>query len=125
MGKIVESGYVDKSGKLRLPMDRLREFWVKNEGCRIIATFEAVKSGSSDAQRAYYFNYIVPTVQKAMYELGTRLTEAQTDRFMRETYGDEREVREYTTEEMTAFIDWLRQWAAEDLSVYIEDPRVI
>lgn len=77
--KICESGIIDAKGQLRMPMDRLNAFFAANKGKRIVVRFEAAEPGSSELQLAYYYNYIVPTIQTALWENGDRRTEKQVD----------------------------------------------
>ena len=136
MDKISESGIITDNGQLRLPMDRLNAFFAANKGKRVVVRFEAATPGSTALQQAYYYNYIVPTIQRAFYEQGTRMTETGVDRWLIRNYpniGDlytpdaEPKVigRQLTKTEMADFLEWLKQYAAENLYVYIEDPRTI
>ena len=132
MNKISEAGIVSESGLLRMPMDRVKAFFAANKGKRIIARFEAVAPGSSDAQLAYYFQYIVPTIQTALWETGERKSERQVDLWLRQQcgscyndYGGLLEARQMSQTDFSEFLDWLKQFAAENLYVYIEDPKTI
>ncbi len=137
MAKISESGIIGTDGKLRLPMDRLNAFFVKHKGERVVVKFEAAEPGSSELQLAYYYNYIVPTISAALYEQGTRMRERAVDKWLVEQYpgekderilgfGDDvKEARQMDKRQMFDFLDWLKQFAAENLYVYIEDPRTL
>lgn len=132
MDKISESGIITDNGQLRLPMDRLNAFLAANKGKRVVVRFEAATPGSSELQLAYYFNYIVPTIQTALLETGERKTERQTDVWLREQcvhctsgWGDLMEARQMSKTDFSLFLDWLKQFAAENLYVYIEDPRTL
>lgn len=130
--KISESGIITDNGKLRLPMDRLNAFFAANKGKRVVVRFEAAEPGSSELQLAYYFNYIVPTIQTALWETGDRRTEKQVDLWLRQQcascysdYGGLLEARQISKPDFSDFIEWLKQFAAENLYVYIEDPRTL
>jgi hypothetical protein len=137
MDKISESGLVGADGRLRMPMDRLNAFFAKHKGERVIVRFESAERGSSAAQLAYYYNYIVPTVQQAFKEIGERKSEQATDRFLLSQYpGDKSEseigfgvdvleARFLSNDQMRDFLEWLKQYAAENLYVYIEDPKTL
>lgn len=132
MDKISESGIIGKDGQLRMPMDRLKEFFAANKGKRVVVRFEAAEPGSSELQLAYYFNYIVPTIQTALWETGDRRTEKQVDLWLRQQcascyndYGGLLEARQISKPDFSDFIEWIKQFAAENLSVYIEDPKTI
>ena len=132
MDKISESGVITVSGQLRMPMDRLNAFFAKHKGERVVVKFEAAVPGSSAAQLAYYYNYIIPTVQMALYETGERKTEKQVDLWLRQKcgscyndYGGLLEARQMSKNDFADFLEWLKQFAAENLYVYIEDPKTI
>lgn len=126
--KICESGVIGTDGKLRLPMDRVNAFCAANKGRRVVVRFEAAAPGSSAALLGYYYGYVVPTARDAFKELGILKTEDQTDRFLVFEYpGDitKETAREFDQREMLDFLEWLKQYAAENLYVYIEDPKTI
>lgn len=132
MDKISESGIITDNGQLRLPMDRLNAFFAANKGKRVVVRFEAATPGSTELQLAYYFNYIVPTIQTALLETGERKTERQTDVWLRQQcihctsgWGDLMEARQMSKTDFSLFLEWLKQFAAENLYVYIEDPRTL
>lgn len=128
---------IGTDGRLRLPMDRINAFCAANKGKRVVVRFEAAEPGSSKLQQAYYYNYIVPTISAALYEQGTRKGEKAVDKWLVEQYpGDKSdyamgidfevtEGRQMTQPQMSDYLEWLKQFAAENLSVYIEDPRTL
>ena len=123
---------ITPDGLLRMPMDRLNAFFAANKGKRVVVRFEAAEPGSTELQLAYYFNYIVPTIQTALWETGERKTEKQVDLWLRQQcavctsgWGDLREAREMSKTDFSEFLEWLKQYAAENLYVYIEDPRTL
>lgn len=130
--KISESGLIGADGRLRIAMDRLNEWFSQHKGERVVIRFEAASPGSSELQLAYYFNYIVPTIQTALLETGERKTEKQVDLWLRQQcgscyndYGGLLEARQISKPDFSDFLEWLKQFAAENLYVYIEDPRTI
>ena len=135
--KISESGLIGNDGLLRMPMDRINAWFKEHKGERVVVRFEAAAPGSSAALLAYYYNYIVPAVVSALYEQGTRKSEKAVDKWLVQEYPGEKderqlgvgtdvtEARELDQRQMLDFLDWLKQFAAENLSVYIEDPRTI
>ena len=132
MDKLSESGIITDNGQLRLPMDRLNAFFAANKGKRVVVRFEAAEPGSTELQLAYYFNYIVPTIQTALWDNGDRRTEKQVDLWLRQQcascyndYGGLLEARQISKPDFSDFIEWLKQFAAENLYVYIEDPRTL
>ena len=134
MDKISESGLIGTDGRLRLPMDRINAFCAANKGKRVVVRFEAAEPGSTKLQQAYYYNYIVPTIQAALFEQGTRKSEDAVDRWLVQQYpgdkfaGELLEVvagRGFDKSQMSDFLEWLKQFSAENLSVYIEDPQTL
>ena len=130
--KISESGLIGADGKLRMPMDRVNAFCEAHKGERVIVRFEAAERGSSELQLAYYFNYVIPTIQTALYETGDRKTERQVDLWLREQcavctsgWGDLCEARQMSKTDFSEFLEWIKQFAAENLYVYIEDPKTL
>lgn len=122
-------------------MGELNAFFKEWKGARIVARFSVASSGSSEALKGYYFNYVVPTFKQAIWDSGERKTEEQTERFLRELspvmyeqtpdvetgqYETRlREIRELSNAELIEHIDTLKQIAAEEYSVFIDDPRTI
>lgn len=130
--KISESGLIGADGKLRMPMDRVNAFFEAHKGERVVVRFESAERGSSELQLAYYFNYVIPTVQTALYETGDRKTERQVDLWLREQcavctsgWGDLMEARQMSKTDFSEFLEWVKQFAAENLFVYIEDPKTL
>lgn len=137
MDKISECGRISDTGQLLLPMERLAQEFVKHKGQRVVLKIEFATPGSSAAQLSYYYNYVVPTIVLALYEQGTRKSEKAVDKWLLEQYpGDKsdyamgidfevEEGRQMTHPQMSDYLEWLKQFAAENLSVYIDDPRTI
>lgn len=145
--KISEFGVINADGKLLLPMDRINAYLKENKGKRLIVKFEAAEQGSSALQQAYYYNYILPTIAAALYEQGTRMSESQVDGWLRQQcpsifetfipstkeeakqgylgYTETKGIWDLSISEMSDFLDWIKQFAAENLYVYIEDSRTL
>lgn len=129
--KISESGLINQQGQLKMPMDRLNEFFQKHKGKRIIMQIEAVEKGTSMAQIAYWYKYIVPTVQKGLKEMGERKNVRQVDIWLREKYGEFDENEKLvepigmSRDSFADMIDAVKQMAAEYLGIYIEDSKTI
>ena len=135
------SGLIDSQGKLRLYLGELNAFAQQWKNARVVATFRVYHPGTSAALRGYYFNYVVPTMKRALWENGERKTDEQTEVWLREMspimYQQEadpetgkystvlREIADLDNSELIEHIETLKQIAAEDFSTYIEDPRNI
>ena len=139
--KIAVTGTIDNNGNLRMYMDELKQFFKMHKGCRVIAKFMVESQGSSEALKGYYYNCVVPSFQEGMWDAGERLTEEDAEIKMRELspimleqeYNEEtgkyttrlREISELSNAELVEYIDHLKQIAAEEYSIYIEDPQSI
>lgn len=139
--KITVTGTIDNNGNLRMYMDELKQFFRMHKGCRVIAKFIVESQGSSEALKGYYYNCVVPSFQEGMWDAGERLTEEDAEIKMRELspimleqeINEEtgkyttrlREISELSNAELVEYIDHLKQIAAEEYSIYIEDPQSI
>lgn len=134
------TGRINHDGKLVMYMGELKEFASQWKDTRITATFRVYQPGTSAALRGYYYNCVVPTVQRALWETGDRKTKEQTEQWLREIspimyresdpeagrYVTElREIDDLDNSELIEHIDTLKQFCAEELNVYIEDPNTI
>lgn len=139
--EISSSGNIGNDGKLRMYFEELNQFFAMHKGSRVIARFSVVSSGSSEALKGYYFNYVVPTFKHAIWEAGERLTEEQTERRLREfspimyeqtpnidtgKYETRlRTIAELSNAELIEHIEFLKQLASEEYYLYIDDPRTL
>ena len=139
--KISATGTIDNNGNLRMYMDELKQFFKMHKGCRVIAKFMVESQGSSEALKGYYYNCVVPSFQEGMWDAGERLAEEDAEIKMRELspimleqeFNEEtgkyttrlREISELSNAELVEYIDHLKQIAAEEYSIYIEDPQSI
>lgn len=132
---------ITSSGKLAMYMQELNAFAQQWKNARVIATFRVYQPGTSAALRGYYFNYVVPTMKRALWENGERKTDEQTEVWLREMspimYQQEadpetgkystvlREIADLDNAELIEHIETIKQFAAEDFNTYIEDPNTI
>ena len=139
--EITATGTINNNGGLAMYMGELNEFLKGWKGSRIIARFIVASPGSSEALKAYYFNYVVPTFKHAIWEAGERLTEEQTERRLREfspimyeqtpnidtgKYETRlRTIAELSNAELIEHIEFLKQLASEEYYLYIDDPRTL
>lgn len=121
--RIAEAGVIGSDGRLRLPMGRLNQTFARFPGMRVVATFEILEDATRQ-QLGYYRQYVLPTVVQAFWETGARMTEESVERLLLAEYpGGVDSVEEMDRMQMSDFLSWLKQYAAENLYVYIEDPR--
>lgn len=137
--EISATGMIDNNGGLRMYMGELNQFFGMHKGNRIIARFSVVSTGSSEALKGYYFNYVVPTFRAGIWDAGERLTEEQTEKRLRELspvmyeqtpniqtgkYETRlMEIAELSNAELIEHIEHLKQIAAEEYNIFIEDPK--
>lgn len=135
------AGRVDSYGRLSMYMEELKAFTKKWKDSNVVATFRIYQPGTSAALRGYYFNVVVPTMKRAFWDAGERYTDDQTEKILREyspimhqqqadpdtgKYNDEiREIKDLDNSELIEHIETIKQIAAEEFNVYIEDPNTI
>lgn len=139
--EVSATGIVNANGCLSMYMGELNAFFARHRGERIIARFFVAPVASSEALKGYYFHYIVPTLRMALWETGERKTEEQTEMYLREIspvcYEESintttaeyehrlRGVQELSNSELLEHIDCIRQFAAEELNTFIDDPKTL
>lgn len=139
--QIEVAGRIDNKGRLSMYMEELKAFTSKWKDCKVVATFRVYQPGTSAALRGYYFNAVVPTMKRAFWNIGERYTDEQTERILRDyspvmhyqvadpetgKYTDElREIKDLDNSELIEHIETIKILAAEEFSVYIEDPNTI
>lgn len=137
--EISATGVIDANGRLSMYMGEINAFFRDNKGQRVIATFHVVPTATSEAMIAYYYKYIVPTITRAAYEQGDRRTQQDTDEWLRMMspvcweekantdtgeYSERlRDVVELSNSELIEYIDFLKQMAAEEYHIFVEEPR--
>lgn len=137
--EIQVAGKVDLNGNLQMFMGELSEFLKLWKGNKIIASFYVSKSGASEPLKAYYFKGVVPSFRRVFQENGEWLTQEQTDKKLRQLcpvlieedvdpetglYTSRvREINELDNQELVTYIDFLKQLAAEEFCLFIEDPN--
>ena len=129
---------INNEGRLMTPPD-LREFLNQWKESRVVVRFEILSEKPSEALKGYYFHYVVPTMKTALWESGERKNEKETEQWLREmspiTHVEEwhdgtwitkiKEIAELSNAELSEHIEHIRQMAAEEFSVYIEEPQTI
>lgn len=139
--EITICGQVTSEGRVALYMQALNDFTKRWKNTRVVATFKVFNPGTSAALRGYYYNYVVPTMKRALWENGDRKTDEQTEAWLREMspimYHQEvdeitgrytttiREISNLDNAELIEHIETIKQLAAEDFNTYIDDPNTI
>lgn len=139
--QISSTGTINNEGRLLMYMGEINDFCRQHKGERVVVRFEAMPMRTSQALRGYYYNYVVPTFRRAIWESGERKTEEDAERFLREIspvaiectpdvetgrYTRKlREITEMSNAELIEHIETLKQIGAEEYNIYIEDPRTL
>lgn len=135
------SGKTDSNGKFTISDKKaFDDFFRHRPDCNFVGEIVVAGIGST-LLRNYYFYKIVPEIRNALWQGGTTKTKSETDLYLRsicpitieevlniETWKYDqriREIIELDNHELVHFLDYIKQFAAEELSLYIEDPRVI
>lgn len=139
---ISATGVINDRGQLSMYMGELNAFFSKHKGERVIARFFVAPTASSEALKGYYYHYVVPAVRDGLVKTGDReKTEEKTEQYLRsispvcieedvsietgEYHQRIRSARELSNRQLLEHIDFIRQFAAENLCVVIDDPRTI
>lgn len=152
MKKLTLPGKINSKGKLALhSQDELNAYLVDNQGKRVMVTFRVYQPGTSPALRGYYVNKVVPDCQKALWKQGFRWNLKETEYYLRytspicweETFDSDTgkyhseirelvdidkgiyEIGDFDNSELMEHIDFIKQFAAENLGVFIDDPKTI
>lgn len=138
--ELTVTGKINNNGALSMYMGELNAFLNQHRGSRVIATFIVASAGSSAALLGYYFNAVVPAFKRAIWEAGERKTEKGVELFLRQLspvmYEEKadldgkytqriREISELSNSELIEHIETLKQIAAEEYNLYIEDPNIL
>lgn len=138
--EICATGVINNNGALSMYMGELKQFFAMHASKKVIARFIVSNPGTSAALRGYYYNYVVPMFKSAFWENGERLTEKQTEQRLREyspimleewvndagKYEARlREINELSNAELIEHIETLKQLAAEEFYLFIDDPNTI
>lgn len=126
---------INDEGRLMTPPD-LREFLTMWKNNRVVVKFEILPDTPSEALKGYYFHYVVPTMKTALWESGERMNEQQTELQLRVlspiTHKCEwrgfwdviiKEIADLSNAELVEHIEFIKQMAAEEYSIYIDDPQ--
>ena len=132
-------GKIDSKGNLLIPMKVLTNFLGQHKGKGIIATFNVYSPNDSKLLQHYYYNGVIPSVQKGFAELGDILTSKETierlellspwthsvsfNVFNNSSIDEIIQVEDLTMKDFISHIDFIKQYAAENLHVYICDPN--
>ena len=128
----------DSRGNLEYYKGELDEFLKLHPNRNVIIRFEIAPREPSARTKAYYYNYVLPKMARAFYENGERMTQPQVDKFLREhcpSIQDEvwengkchistRAFDNLDSSEANEYIEWIKEYASENLYTIIDDPEV-
>lgn len=131
-------GKIDSKGNLDFYDGELKEFLKLHPNKNVIIRYEIAPSEPSGKTKAYYYNYVLPKMTRAFYETGENLSQPQVDRFLRSNCPSIQEgvwengkfksrVRtfdELDQAEANEFIEWVQEYASQNLYTIIDDPEV-
>ena len=129
-------GKTNDAGQLQLQPEA-KAFLQSWPNARIVAKFSVLPDEPSEALKGYYFHYIVPTMKAALWESGQRMNEKECEEWLRtmspitnnlgwreDTWsGTVRQIAQLSSAELVEHIEFIRQMAAEEFGVYIEEPQ--
>ena len=128
-------GNIDSNGRFRISnLREFKDYCNRHKNKRVVCTFEAIDIEASQAQKAYYRNFIVPKFQKILYKTGETLRLDQVDEMLRkmsvhsirETLSESGydveliPFEELTNNQLLYLIDDLKRIAAQEFYEYIE-----
>lgn len=136
---ISQVGSVVKGG-LALPMEEVNDFFSKWPGKRILASFTVLGDNASEAIKTYYHKAVVPQIRQALYmHEGARKTDKQVEEWLREispvayteSYNEITdsyehnvlEINDMTNRQLSKHIEFIKDMAAEQYQVFVEDPK--
>jgi hypothetical protein len=119
----------------------LNQYLSEHKNKRIAIGLSIIGEKPSQAMLSYYRNVIVPSIQKGYHAKGNIYSCERVDRELREMspvcwneYFDEKtnrwiqdvkELNELNQFDLAWFIAHIKQIAAEEFSIFIEDPKTI
>lgn len=133
-------GAIDNDGHLKCYKQEMNDFFQQHKGEKVVIKFEVLGDEPSASLKAYYYKVVVPAFVQALWERGTRKTQEDVEYMLRtfspvmiaeefDKYGNVnrrvRRISEVTHEELCEHVETLKQIAAEEFGLYIEDPRAL
>lgn len=121
-------------------MNTLNDFCKRRAGKRVFVFIEEMPEEMTERQKYYYLKGIVPEIQKGFAENGQIMGLEETERKIRELmpvchveeldqkgkgYIRVKEFEELGKQDMIILIDECKRLAAEEFSIFINDPRTI
>jgi len=146
------TGRINSKGKLEIySTDELNDWLSKFPGKRIQLSISVYEPGTSVAMRAYYVKKVLPDIREKLREMGEYKSIKQVEFECREIspvcwvekinpetgeytwYLREivdldagyRDMEDLSNSELVEHLDFLKQYAAENLGLFIDDPKTL
>lgn len=134
------TGEINSKGELLVHgKSRLIDFTKRNPNNRLIIHIELLAKPPSEAMIAYYEKVILPELQRGFIQKGNHLTLEKIDIMLRgsfspttlETFENGKyqksvpEIRKLSQENMLYYLDFVRLYAAMNLQIYLQEPRLL
>lgn len=130
-------GRIQDNGEIQCRWEVMQEFLKMHKGKVAILRVSIQPTEASEKTTNYFFGYIIPELKGAFMGEGEHLDKSQTYDRVRELcplfHREERENgkwrkrivewEELSQEECNEVIDWVVQWAAENLYCVLDLPR--
>lgn len=128
---------INAKGVLEFFRGELDAFCRLHPNRNVIIRVEVLPVEASEKTKGYYYGYILPTMARGFYELGERLTDEQVDRRLRNECpitleqkfekgvwkSVAKDLDSLDSAEVNEFIEWIKEYASENLSIIIDEPN--
>lgn len=106
----------------------LAEYCRQNEGERVMVMVETIGNEPSSAFIGLYRGKVLKDIQQGFYNLGDRRSTEYLDAMLRRSWpmitqndeGEDKEVEQMNTYELNGFMEFVKQYAAENLGVIVD-----
>jgi len=135
------TGRITNDGKLAVySQNELNHYLKQNSGKRVMIRFEILDERPTQAMLGYYHAKVLPDMKDAFWKLGNRKRLSEVEQFCREVspicWSDEmdengkwkyrlKDLSELNAPELYQHLEFIKQYAAENLHVFIHDPKII
>lgn len=134
MEEIILRGKIDSEGELLIyglrDLKKFSKSQIKRstqEGVNILVKITVLSDEKKDRMFGYVKAKMIPEIRKAMYNTGTRMTDHQVECMLLEIAEIDcrKRLSDLNYVELYNLIDTVKQYAAENLSLYVDDALII
>lgn len=132
-------GKINNNGVLEISDEELYSFTQLHKGKRVKIVLDIMPQALSPRLVNYYYGYVIPSLTRAFYDKGNRMTESECEEFLRsispvclvESWEEGKHkqiikaVDGLDNAELMEHIEFLKQYGAENLETFIDDPETI